>query len=118
VSPLRIGARDIDVSNYPATAAGLSRHIRFACTFESQGSGTANIKLVDITDSADITGAASTTTSQAATTFTSSDLTVGSSAGNIRSDAVKQYELQLWMTGGGANDRVACTSARLLITYS
>jgi hypothetical protein len=106
------------VSNYPATAAGLNRHIRFAVTFESQGAGTANVKLVDITDSADITGTLTTTTSQAATTFTSSDLTVGSSAGNIRSDSVKQYELQLWMTGGSGSDQVACTSARLLITYS
>jgi len=52
------------------------------------------------------------------TTTITSDLTVGSSPGNIRNDAVRQYEAQLFMSGGGGTDKVACTNARILITYS
>ena len=115
----RIGSRSIDISKWPATLNGLTRSVSFLADIQKTITATsAEIQLFDITNNAVITGTNLTSTSLALITVSAINLTVGSLAGNIRSDVNSQYEVQLKMNGGNQNDQVYCSNVRLLITYS
>lgn len=116
---VRAGTRELDLTNFPATLGGKTRTVKFIATFEtSVSSATADIRLFDYTHNTLVTGTNTSTTSDSTYLFVSSNLTVGSSAGNIRSDVTTIYEVQLKMTVGNVStDRVICSGARLEIIY-
>ncbi len=116
----RIGARKIDMSRYPATIAGLTRTVKFVTDADIGGAATgAQVKLSNITDLEDVTGADVTAASSTCVETESAALTVGSAAGNLRSDHAAMYEVYLKMNGGTpGTDQVICTNARLVITYA
>lgn len=116
----RIGARRIDMTPYPSVVNGLNRSVTFVADLDVAGGATgAEVKLTNITDAQDVTGANLTGTTPMNGEQTSAPLTVGSSAGNLRSDHAAQYEVYLKMNGGvPGTDIVSCTNARLVITYS
>jgi hypothetical protein len=118
----RIGGREIDVSAFPATINSQTRVIKFIVAIEAtSSSSTTSIKLQDTTNNVAVTGTTFTvdgSVSTNLTVFTSSPLTVGSSAGNIRNDVVALYEVQLAMpTGNVSSDRAICINARVEISY-
>lgn len=86
----------------------------------SVNTATCAIKLQDATNNVTITGTAgTTTTSSGLVIFDSGPLTVGTSNGNIRTDMVPIYEVQLSMPVGNIiTDRAICTNARLEVTYT
>lgn len=116
---VRCGTRELDLTNFPATHGAYSRQIKFIVTFEtSVNTATADVRLFDYTNNTAISGASSSTTNDTTTLYTSSALTVGSSAGNIRDDAVTIYEVQVKMSvGNPSTDRIICSGARMEITY-
>ena len=118
--PIRIGAREIDMSLFPATIGILNRTIKFIAIIEaSTGSAVTSIRLQDVTNNVTISSTTTTTSSTTLVIFTSSALTVGSAAGNIRNDAITLYEVQLSMTSGNiSTDRAICASGRIEITYA
>jgi hypothetical protein len=120
-APVRIGGRDVDMSFFPATVANKTRIVRFVAVIESSvNTATCAIKLQDATNNVTITGTAgTTTTSSGLVIFDSGPLTVGTSNGNIRTDMVPIYEVQLSMPVGNIiTDRAICTNARLEVTYT
>jgi hypothetical protein len=116
---VRVGARQVDVSQYPATRGQLTRVIKFVVDIDkTSGATNVEVKLSDLTHSVDVTGADLTSTSVTSSEVTSAALTVGSAAGNIRNDSLTQYEVYCKMNGGVIDtDHVSCTGARLVITY-
>jgi hypothetical protein len=120
-TPIRIGATDIDMSFYPSVSGGFNLTATFYALIEvTTTSATAEIQLVDVTHNVVITGTiGSTTQASGLYLFSSGPLTVGTSAGNIRTDAVTIYEAQLSMTTGNpVTDRAICANARVELTYS
>jgi hypothetical protein len=116
---VRVASRTVDMALFPATAGSLTRHVQLMVDFETtSATATATVSLVDVTDAAAVTGASSTTSSTSTTRFASSDLTVGSSNGNVRSDKIAAYELQVSLAGGSPSDLAIVTNARLRISYS
>ena len=114
----RIGARKIDLSSFPSTIGSLTRTVQFfADVDKTSGATTVEVQLYDSTHAVAVSGTDLTSISTASFEVTSSALTVGSSAGNVRSDVASQYELQLKMNGGGGSDAVFCTNARFVVTY-
>jgi len=113
----RLASRVIDTTKYPATIGMLSRTIRFVSTLESQGVGTAQIQLYNVTDSVAITNTLLSTTSSLPTQLTSSLLSIDTNSGNIRSDKAAVYEAQLSMFGGSTNDVVICSYSALIVSY-
>jgi hypothetical protein len=99
---VRTGGRQIDMSIFPPTI----------------GATSVEARLYDVTHSVAITNADLTSSSTTNTRVASAALTVGASAGNIRSDAVCQYELQFKMNGGTGSDAVFLTNARVIVTYA
>jgi hypothetical protein len=116
----RMGGRKVDLSAFPVTIGTLTRSVTFVADLDmTAGATTAEVKLVDTTDAVDVTGADLTSNSVTNAEVTSAALTVGSSAGDLRSDAVKQYQVYLKMNGGtDGTDDAYCTNARLVITYA
>jgi hypothetical protein len=116
----RIGGRKVDMSPYPATRGALTRQVRFVADLNVAGGATgAQVKLSNITDAEDVTGAGLVTASSSLDEQTSSPLTAGAASGNVRTDHAAVYEVYLKMNGGVAGtDQVVCTNARLVITYS
>lgn len=111
----RMGSRIVDLSPFPTTLAdGRTLHAAIVFDFETTA-GTATIRLQNITDNETVTGT-SQTTSSVANTEVSVSLTIGSSAGNLKTG--KTYEVQLELTGGSALDRATVTNSRLVLTYS
>jgi hypothetical protein len=120
-TPVRIGARDFDISFYPATIGGLTRQVKFIAIIESTiNTATCQVQLQDVTNGVTVTGTTGTTsTSSGLVVFNSGALTVGTSNGNIRTDMIPIYEVQLSMPVGNIiTDRAICVNARLEITYS
>jgi hypothetical protein len=120
-SYVRVGGGSFDLSRYPATINGLTRTIIFEADIQKGANPTnVQIKLVDATNSADITGTTALTSGNVGTArVASAALTAGTAAGNLRTDAVAQYEVQLLMNGGTPNvDTVYCVNARLAISYA
>ncbi len=114
----RVGGRSLDVSNWPATLNGLTRRIDFIADIQkTSGATSADIQLYDVTNAVLVTGTSLTSTSDSLETVSVTNLTAGSSAGNIRTDTAAQYEVQLKMTGGGGSDAVFLTNARMFVTY-
>jgi hypothetical protein len=115
----RTGGRQIDMSIFPATIGALARTVAFSADIDmTAGATSVEIQLYDITHSVAVTSTDLTSSSTTNTRVTSGSLTVGSSAGNIRSDVATQYELQFKMNGGGGSDAVFLTNSRLVITYA
>jgi hypothetical protein len=115
----RSGGRQIDMSVFPATIGALTRSVIFSADIDiTTGATTVEVQLYDITHSVAVTSTDLTSSSTTNTRVVSSALTVGSSAGNIRSDVATQYELQFKMNGGGGSDAVFLTNSRLVITYA
>jgi hypothetical protein len=120
-TPVRIGGSDIDMSFFPATISPTTRTVRFKALIETTtNTATTQIQLVDVTNNAVITGTiGSTSSATGLVLFDSGPLTVGTSNGNIRTDVVAIYEVQLSMTAGNPlTDRAICVNARVEITYS
>jgi hypothetical protein len=115
----RMGGRSLDMSKWAATVSGLNRTVSFYADIQkTSGATSAAVQLYDITNNILITNTNLTTTSNSLTTVSTINLTVGSSAGNIRNDSAAQYEVQLKMNGGSGSDAVYLTNARLLISYA
>ena len=115
----RVGGRSIDISKWPTTLNGLTRTVSFFADLQKTITATsAEIQLFDVTNNVLVTSTNLASTSLSLVTVSALNLTVGSSAGNIRSDVNAQYEVQLKMNGGNQNDQVYCLNARLLITYA
>lgn len=115
----RAGGRQIDMSVFPATIGALTRTVAFSADIDMTGGATSvEVQLYDITHSVAVTSTDLTSSSTTNTRVTSGSLTVGSSAGNVRSDVATQYELQFKMNGGGGSDAVFLTNSRLVITYA
>lgn len=115
---IRIGARIIDLTAFPATAGTLTRTITFEIDVDMTATATSvEVQLYDSTHSVIVTGTNLTSSSTTNATL-SAVLTVGSSAGNLRNDVASHYELQLKMNGGLGADFVFCTNARLIISYA
>jgi len=115
----RSGGRQIDMSVFPATIGALTRSVVFSADIDmTAGATTVEVQLYDITHSVAVTSTDLTSSSTTNTRVVSSALTVGSSAGNIRSDVATQYELQFKMNGGGGSDAVFLTNSRLVVTYA
>ena len=109
------------MSFYPSTIGSLNRTVRFKALIETTTAlATAQIQLVDVTHDIVVTGTIGTTSSATGLfLFDSGPLTVGTSNGNIRTDTVSIYEVQLSMTAGNPiTDRALCVNARVEIIYS
>lgn len=120
-TPVRIGGRDLDMSFYPASVTPLNRTVRFRALIEvTTAAATAQIQLFDATNNIVITGTTgSTNVATGLVLFDSGPLTVGTSNGNIRTDMIPVYEVQLSMSGGNpSSDRAICSNARIDIVYS
>ena len=115
----RIGGRKINILPYPNTIGALTRNVVFVADLDSAGGAlSSEVKLSNITDSEDVTGANLLSTSTTNDEQVSVSLTIGSAAGNIRNDHDAQYEVYLRMNGGvPAVDPAYCTNARIVITY-
>lgn len=116
----RVGGRQLDMADYPLNSGGLSRRVVFFCDVQkSSGATSVEVRLFDVTHEVAIASTELTHAANAALTEKSSgELTVGASAGDIRDDIASVYEVQMKMNGGGAEDGVCITNARLLISYS
>lgn len=114
----RVGSRKIDMANH-ATAGSLTRTLYFEGTIESSTvtTVTSDVKLVNRTDNVDVTSATYTTTSASPQDF-SIAITTGTSDGTIRTDAAKNYEVQLKRTGGAVSDVAILSNARVLVKYT
>jgi hypothetical protein len=114
----RIGGRSIDLSLYSLTLGTLNLSMNFIADVQkTSGATTVEVKLVDVTHNATITGTNLTSSSNSLAKIEATALTIGTSSGNIRTDVVSEYEIQLKMNGGTVNDQVFCTNVRLLILY-
>lgn len=118
-TPLRVGARAIDMLPYPSTTLdGRSRTMRFKADLEvSNPAAVAHVQLKDITNNVIITDSHLTTSSVTSVEL-SADISSGAFAGVMRTDMVAQYEVQIYITGGGTTDQVICRNARIDIRYS
>lgn len=114
----RAGGRKIDMAGYPATVAGLARHVQFRVDVQkTAGATSVEVQLFDVTNAAQVSAllhAADNTLTE----LSSGDLTVGAIAGNIRDDVAAMYEVSVRMNGGVPGDQVFFTNARVVIFYS
>jgi len=120
-TPVRIGGRDFDMTPFPAVVGNLNRQVRFIAAIEvTTAAATCTVQLQDVTNNVTITNTVGTTsTDTGLVIFDSGPLTVGTANGDIRTDMIPIYEVQLSMpTGNITSDRAICVNARLEITYS
>jgi len=118
---VRLGGRDINMSFYPSSFAFLNRAVNFKAILETTSPiAVCQVQLMDVTNNVAITNTTGTTSnSSGLILFDSGPLTVGTSPGNIRTDAVTMYEVHLTMTAGVVgSDFAICTNARIEIVYS
>lgn len=121
----REGVRSVDMSLYPATIGSLTRQVKFSVCLENSLDTTdynVEARLFDLTHGVAITGTTFDNTAapdrSIPTEFVSSALTVGSSAGNIRSDAPALYAVQFRGDGAlGPTDRAILSNAHIKILY-
>lgn len=118
-SPFRIGARAIDMTQYPvAYVDNRVRTMKFKADLEvTNGAATGFVQIKDVTHNAIITGSLLSTSSTSSVEL-SGLIDSGTSDGYMRNDAVSMYEVQIYITGGNASDQVICRNARIEITYS
>ena len=112
--PLRAGGRVLTVAAYAATFGALTRQVRFFATIETTA-GTAHVRLRNMTRNETVTGTDFTTMNIAPTEFNVL-LTVGVGVGDLVNGDT--YEVQVWITGGGATDVAICENGRLEIVYA
>jgi hypothetical protein len=72
----------------------------FAVAIREGTAGTAKVQLYDRTHAAAVTSSDVTTTSSTPAELTSSALTIGGSAGNLRNDGSTIYSARIEITGG------------------
>jgi len=115
-----MGGRKVDLSPYPAVVGRLTRNISFLVNVQkTSGATSVEVQLFDVTDAVQVTSTNLThSANNDLTELSSGSLTVGSSSGNLRSDAPKVYEVNVRMNGGGPSDQVFVANARLLVTYT
>lgn len=117
----RVGSRILDLSKTPSTFGNLNRTLTFYVDLQCTTNGTsAEVKLMDVSLATPVLITNTDMTVAPATTITelnSGSLTIGTSAGNIRSDAAHQYEVDVRLNGGTASDTAIITSARIVLTY-
>lgn len=118
-SPFRIGARAVDMSSFPATTLdGRSRTMKFVVDLEvTNAAATGFVRLKDVTNNVVIASSTLSTNSLTSVEL-SAEISSGTSPGTMRTDMIAQYEVQIYITGGGATDQVICRNARINITYS
>lgn len=115
---LRVGARKIDMTTFPATSGALTRTVTFIAAIDkTPGATNVEVQLYNTTDGVVVTGT-NLTSSNNANSEVSAVLTVGNASGNLRNDIAKQYEVQIRMNGGGGSDAVFLTNARIVISYA
>lgn len=117
---VRVGARAIDISLYPATIGALVRTVKFVADLDIIGTPTnSEASLYNLTDGEAVTSTTLTHDTSTNTEKTSVALTVGAAAGNIRSDHVAQYVAYQKMNGGVVGpDQAFCTNARIVVSYA
>jgi len=118
-NPMRVGSRAVDMSSYPATTLdGRSRTMKFIVDLEvTNSSATGFVQLKDVTNNVIITSSPLSTQSQTSVEL-SATINSGSFSGVMRTDMIAMYEVQIYITGGGATDQVICRNARINISYS
>lgn len=119
-TPYSIGARNLDMSLYPTTISdGRIRALIFHIDAEvSVGGVDGYAHLFDLTNSVIVTDTEFHFTDIITQEFSSTELTVGPSAGNIRDDGVTMYEMRIWKVSDAGADRAICHNARLSIFYT
>lgn len=120
-SPFRVGARAIDLLDYPSSwPDGRIRTLTFKVELSVTNSSTDGyVQLKDITHNAIIYNSLLTTDSLASIEL-SAILPSGETDGYMREDCcdITMYEVQVFVTGGGSNDYVICRNARIEVTYT
>ena len=115
----RVGGRQLDLSAYPTMIGTLNRVVTFVVDMDcTAGATSVDAKLYDLTHTVDVSGTSLTHNTSTNTEVSSAALTLGSSAGDIRTDVAAQYEVYVKMVGGMLGvDSGVCTNARLVISY-
>lgn len=121
-NPTRIGARGIDLLNYPASwPDGRNRTMKFIANLEVTNSNVDGyIQLKDVTHNAVIFNSLLTTNSLSSVEL-SAVIEAGETDGYMREDCcdLTIYEVQIFVLGGnGTTDQVICRNARIEFTYS
>ena len=107
------------MGDYPATIAGLTRHVQFrACVQKDAGPTDVEVELFDVSVGGGQVSLLSYSATNDLTEVSSGDLTVGSGATDIRSDIDAIYEASVRRVGGAPGDLVYLTNARVVIFYS
>lgn len=103
---VRQGSRTIDMSRYPETLGPLARRVRFIAVLECNVHDPAffaEVRLFDRTHSVAVAGTTLDNSGEVDRTvakeFVSGELTVGTSAGNVRSDVAALYSVQFRANG-------------------
>jgi hypothetical protein len=121
-TPAGTGGREVDITLYPALLtdnSGRARSMTFKASLEVSSVGVDGYcRLFDTTHNVAVTNTLFQFNNTVTTEYTSIPLVVGTSPGNIRSDAPTRYEVQIWKTSGSVTDRVICNNARITIVYS
>lgn len=119
-TPAGIGGRLIDMSKLPpALPDGRVRSVKFTADIEVSAPGVDGyIQLFDTTNNVLITNSKIHFTNTIISEVITPNLVIGSSNGNIRSDASTRYEVQIWKVSGSPADRVICNNARVTVVYT
>lgn len=102
-------------AQFPANIGTLTRTVTYSISLETTA-GTCNSRLYNRTDNEVVTGTSITEVATTAPVEHRVVLTVGAAAGNLKDG--KLYEVDIWLTGGGAADVAICTNAHLEISYN
>lgn len=118
-TPAGIGGRTIDMINFPTTLPdGRARFFNFYADVEVSTAGVDGyVQLFDTTHNILVTNTQFHFTNTIAAEVSTS-LTIGTGAGNIRTDVVSRYEVRIWKVSGSVADRVICNNARVVVTYA
>ena len=120
-TPAGIGGRTLDMAKFPAfltDGSGRTRSMEFYADVEVSAPGVDGYcQLFDTTHNVAVTNTLFHFTNSVVAEINSVPLTVGASNGNIRSDVISRYEVQLWKVSNAVTDRVICNNARITIIY-
>lgn len=113
-----VGGSSIDTTDIPTTFNTVN--IYFIVDYGvAVNTDTASIRLWDSTNGVLITGTTDSTSNVSPVKrFVSSALTLGTSSGNIRTDVIAQYQVQMAVTAGSITNNAICYDAYLLVKYS
>ena len=121
-TPAGVGGRTFDVTKFPALmtdGSGRTRSIFFYADVEVSAAGVDGYcQLYDTTHNVPVDNTQFHFINTVGAEIFSVPLSVGTSNGNIRSDVVSRYEMQIWKVSNAVTDRVICNNARLTIFYS